>query len=236
MLVAASVSEGGDAPEVPEFWWGPRVEEEEFQTWAATVKSVPRPRKRKIPTKSSAPPATRSSQNNSASNNHKMYYAVAVGRVPGVYENMTQVRQQTDGLPRSGPDKMKMKVFTSEADAEQYVNRHGHAVKVADTSDSSKKFQAPNLYVAVGGGRPGVYEHEVVANFYVAQNNGTVTRVTSFAEGRKLLNMPSPPYFRESTVPSQNAIDLSSTAKRNNEGKFVLGFGRGQARCLLFRS
>ena len=231
VLVAASVAEGGEAPDTPEFWWGPRVEE--FKTWAETVKTVPRARKRKIPTKSGAPPAAKSSQPNAAPNPRRKFYAVAVGRVPGVYKNMTEVREQTDGLPRSGPDKMKMKVFTSEADAEQYVNRHGHAVQMSKPSESSKKFQAPSLYVAVGGSRPGVYEHEAVAKFYADQKNGVVTQVSSFAEGRKLLNMPSPPYFRESTVPSQEVIDLSSGPKPNHEGKFfvVLGGGKPGVYC-----
>ena len=223
ILTVASVSEGDDAPEMPDFWWGPRVEE--FKTWAATVNTVPRPPKRKLPTKSSAPSAaSRHSQSNAASN-QKKFYAVAVGRVPGVYENMTQVREQTDGLPRSGPDKMKMNIFVTQEDAEQYVNRYGHAVTPADKNNPSKKFQPPSLYVAIGGGRPGVYEHEAVANFYAAQKNGTVTRVSSFAEGRKLLNMPSPPYFRESEVPSQNVIDLSDVAKLDHNGIFFVVLG-----------
>ena len=219
-VVAVAVDENSASADIPEFWWGPRVEE--MRTWASTVQHPTRPPKRRIPTKA-APPAAKATQRTSPFNaTGVQYFAVAVGRVPGVYMSMAEVREQTQGLPDAGPDKGKMKIFATQADAEQYVQRYGRAVSDAkpETKPASRR-----LFVAVGGSRPGIYEHKLVAEFYARKGDGTVKEIASFAEGRRVLNKPAPPYFRESTVPSDNVIDLSAAAKPNNNGKFFAVIG-----------
>ena len=224
-VVAAAVDPESADPDLPEFWWGPRVEE--MTTWASTVPDVTRPPKRKLP-KSVAKAATpsESQSKSSSSTQSQQYFAVAVGRVPGVYRTMDEVREQTNGLPLKGPDKGKMKIFANEADAEQYVQRWGRAVS-PEAAAAPRRLNPvkKTFFVAIGGSRPGVYDFEKVAQYYAAKGGGEVKEATSFAEARKLLGAPAPAYFRESTVPSANVIDLSSPVSTNHEGKFFVVIG-----------
>ena len=112
---------------------------------------------------------------------------------------MVEVRKQTDGLSDG-----KMKIFATKADAEQYVQRYGRAVTDNKQSLASKDASTRSLFFAVGGSRPGIYEHEAVIRFYAAKKNGTVTRMESFAEGRKLfktrlLHITVSPWCRRQT-------------------------------------
>ena len=86
---------------------------------------------------------------------------MAVGRTPGVYRTMDEVREQTNGLPLKGPDKGKMKIFANEADAEQYVQRWGRAVS-PEAAAAPRRLNPvkKTFFVAIGGSRPGVYDFE----------------------------------------------------------------------------
>ena len=114
------------------------------------------------------------------------------------------------------------------------MQRYGCAV--TDDKRASKCTIARSLFVAVGGSRPGIYAHdEAVARFYAAKKNGTVTPVGSFAEGRRLLNKPPPPYFRESEVPSSNVIDLSyGVQPSHDEGKYFVVLGGARPGVYMF--
>ena len=216
-IVAATITPDS-GQDIPEFGWGQEVEE--FKTWAMSVTLVQLPAKQKIPAKSGASnPAPKNRRLSPFSPaGAKQFFAVAVGRVPGVYASMAEVRKQTEGLSDG-----KMKIFATEADAEQYVQRYGRAA--TNETPASKRTTTRDLFVAVGGARPGIYEHEAVARYYAAKKNGTVTRVSSFAEGRRLLNKPAPPYFRESEVPTSSVIDLSDVAEPSHDGKFFVVVG-----------
>ena len=219
-IVAATVSPETNLADIPEFWWGPQVEE--FKTWAMAVSLIQTPPKQKLPSKTSTPAQSAQKRRNSPFSpaGSKQFFAVAVGRVPGVYASMAEVRKQTEGLSDG-----KMKIFATEADAEQYVQRYRRVATGEAPASASKSATLRSLFVAVGGSRPGIYEHEAVARFYAAKKNGTVTRVESVAEGRKLLKKPAPPYYRESVVPSTNVIDLSDNVETSPDGKFFVVFG-----------
>ena len=123
------------------------------------MKRVPRPPKRKVPSKAASTSASVTSKSPFTAG-AQQFYAVAVGRVPGVYRSMEEVRQQTDGLPATGIDKGKMKIFATQADAEQYVQRYGRAVTTTvghSTDPNSARPKVRNLFVAVGGVRPAWY-------------------------------------------------------------------------------
>ena len=108
--------------------------------WAATVEDKARPPKRKIRVKT----ADKSKQKSVTSKKQEKFYVVAVGRVPGVYANMQEVRKQTSGLEGGG----KLKAFTSREDAENYVNRHGRATHPSQTTASAA---SRSLFVVVRG-------------------------------------------------------------------------------------
>ena len=225
-VVAAAVDPDSADPDIPEFWWGPHVEE--MRTWASSVPVAVRPPKRKIPkaaTKAGAESQRQSQKSSAPVRTSAHYFAVAVGRVPGVYETMAEVRKQTAGLPTTGPDKGKMKIFARQQDAEQYVQRWGHAVSEEAILAAAKTKAKKLFFVAIGGSRPGVYDFQEVAQFYALKGGGEVKEAESFAEARKLLNSAAPPYFRESTVPSENVVDLSEEVTTNHEGKFFVVFG-----------
>ena len=209
VVVARAVGDPGKrTDESPEFSWGDHLPV--FMAWADTVQPAQRPPRRKLQKASAADAPPDASGSGSAgaavpSPAPRRFYAVAAGRKTGVYASMTEVREQTKGFLGC-----KMRVFHSQADAEEYVERFRRAPAQPPPSVAPSTPQR-QWYVAVGGARPGVYEHQHVALFY-AKVGGEVSTVGSMAEARSLLSHPAPPYFRECTVP--DAIDLSKSSAR----------------------
>ena len=68
-----------------------------------------------------------------------------------------------------------MKIFYTEAEAEQYVQRFGHAVSVDAAAAPSKKQPSQSYFTVVGGSRPGIYQHEAVANYYAKHKDATTS-------------------------------------------------------------
>ena len=125
IAVAQAVGDPGKSTDLPELSWGDAIPV--FSTWAQTVPAVARPPRRTLPKSSSgATPA------DVPSPAKPKFYAVAVGRAPGVYSCMAEVRKQTANLPR---ELGKMKVFDNLKEAEDYVRRFRKVV--ADPAPAS---------------------------------------------------------------------------------------------------
>ena len=131
-----------------------------------SVGDVQRPPKRKLPTKAHVAPAAKAPTGSASIE----FFAVAVGREPGVYTSMAQLRKQTSGLPDKGPDKGKMKKFDNEHDAEQYCSVTGG--KCSGRLESvGKESEEAWLVRGVGRKHPGLYDHESAAKFYAGKES-----------------------------------------------------------------
>lgn len=69
----------------------------------------------------------------------KKYYGVRAGRVPGVYSNWGQCKQQIDGFPNA-----IFKSFLTEAEAKAYVNQ---AAKISEVQSDEKHELAIDIFV-----------------------------------------------------------------------------------------
>ena len=144
-------------------------------------------------------PSLQSGRAPSAGASKERFYAVAVGRCPGVYCTMDDVRSQTLGLKDAHG---KMKICSSLAEAEDYVEKRRriivdspHKSPQVPPSPSGKKF-----YAAVDTSRPGIYDHQHVAESYVLGDVDMVVGVSSLDEAREILHHPAPARYTESTA------------------------------------
>ena len=197
--------------------WGEKVER--FKRWAASVAEQPRPKL--VPIRGPKPasgtaadaavagqkspaPTPTPTRNTRVSPEQHSYYAVAVGREPGIYKSAAEARAQTDGFPGN----VFMRCRSKQA-AEEFMQKH----KKNEHDVSAAENRGRVWYAAKDTQRPGIYAHRQVAEAYNRDGSGTIITCATMAQARAAVGLPSVRCYYESAVaePASTADEASAT-------------------------